>query len=981
MEFPGFRALGALITAAPRATALHHPPRPFPGRTQPTRTPPPGVRAHRGDRARRRGARLFGPHAGAVYAGVLALALLPLTARGQVPGAPPPIIGSVSVTPDGGTARYAPNAGLVTQYFSVFNNRNLAVTYTMTCHASGVVPSCTPDSPTLVLDAFSGVNDFGVSFSIGSTLGTGQVSLKANNQAADTGWYNVTIAHPSAPTLSQPRQPDSVFNRAHCVTSSAGVADWSCGDALFMLTTPSYTTLDRARSLTLTYASSTASPQPLVAVNVGLDATVLTHVTAVLAVQGTVQATTTYSPWTSATRQLVVGWNAASASTGAYPYTLTVYAVAGTDSASSAVSGLLYVVNRTTSPYGAGWEWLGVERLVLHQPVGSGLANLLWVDGDGSSKMYHQVNSTTWMAPAEGYRDLITLAGGQYTRTLRHGVQVIFDSTGRHVQTTNRQTQVTNFYWHSATQLDSVRVPPAGGGGKTFILHYNGSNVLDSVRVGGRDVGVAVTSGNLTKWRWPDRDSVSLHTGSSGKIDSILDARGGATNLHYASNGLVDTATMSYDSTTVHVASVTRFTPWQSAGYAGSAAADTSTAVTTIDGPPIGSGFTTVFHVDRWGAPLVERDPYGSLTKYVRGNSTVPALVTEIDFPNTRRALMTYDTLGNLLTLTDTTWGLDSVPPQHTRWTYHSANELFSPDSVRMPDNTLTRYTYTTLGLTDSMIDARGHVTKFGYAATVDSIRGQIVSVTERHVPTWIQSIQADRDTDLVTSVTYNSSGNSVFVKNPAGGGTIYYRDAAGRLVATTNPARYTLTYFYDAMDRDTLVVSNGVPDSAIAGCLSSEFNCSDAAIVNNLTTDPVHTRRQYTHGLLSEIDDYRGVAHRYGYDKRGLLIADIDEAGKADSNVYDARGLLTQRKTRKGWTLTFSYDSLGRQTRWTMPTDTITMFGEYYESRDGHGATHVRHRGQSDRRIRTDTATLCVAISPTVRCIPKRFTASHRIV
>jgi RHS repeat-associated protein len=513
-------------------------------------------------------------------------------------------------------------------------------------------------------------------------------------------------------------------------------------------------------------------------------------------------------------------------------------------------------------------------------------------------------------------------------------VQVIFDSTGRHIQTTNRQTQATHFYWRSATQLDSVRAPPAGSGGKTFILHYNGSSYLDSVRVGGRDVGISNVSGSLTRWKWPDGDSLKFHTGTNGKVDSVLDARSGATNLHYTSYGLVDTAKVWYDSASSHVASVTRFTPWQSAGYAGSAAADTSTAITTIDGPPIGNGFTTVFHIDKWGAPIAERDPYGSVTRYTRGNSLVPALVTEIDFPNSRKALMTYDTLGNILTLADTTWGANAFPTQHTRWTYHSANELFSPDSVRAPDNTLTRYAYTTLGLTDTMIDARGHVTKFGYAASVDSVRGQIVSVTERHVPTWIQSIKADRDTDLVTSVAYNSSGNSVLVKNPAGGATIYYRDAVGRVAGVTNPERYPLVYFYDSMDRDTLVVSNNVPDSAVAGCLSSEFVCSDAAIVNDLLTHPVSTRRQYTHGLLGEIDDYRGVAHRYSYDKRGLLIADIDEAGKADSNIYDRRGLLTQRKTRKGWTLTFSYDSLGRQTRWTMPTDTITMFGEYYESR-----------------------------------------------
>ena len=148
--------------------------------------------------------------------------------------------------------------------------------YTLTCAATGVVTSCEPEPSSLGMDPHE-IDTVTVSFTVSGTSGTGQLSLAAHGTlTSDSGWFNITIgtvSPPPVPVLSQPRQPDSVFNRAHCVTSSAGVADWSCGDALFMLTTPSYTTLDRARSLTLTYTSATAAPQPLVAVNVGLDAT------------------------------------------------------------------------------------------------------------------------------------------------------------------------------------------------------------------------------------------------------------------------------------------------------------------------------------------------------------------------------------------------------------------------------------------------------------------------------------------------------------------------------------------------------------------------------------------------------------------------------------------------------------------------------------------------------------------------------------
>jgi RHS repeat-associated protein len=847
---------------------------------------------------------------------------------------PPPSSGSVDVEPkDGGPVGVSANGGGEVT-FTVTNDRGFTTTYTPSCDGTGVVTSCsTSPDDNFTLDPNEST-DVTVGFGVTGTSGSGQIVLHITGIVSDSGWYDVTIVAPVAPTLTQPRQNDSVFNRAHCLTSSVGVADWSCGDAVLLLSTPGYTTLDRTRRMTLAYASSTAAPQPLVAANVALDPSepTLTRITAVLSVHDTVRTTATYTPWAAGgIRQLVLGWNAGSAPTGAYPYTLTVYAVAGSDSMGSSVSGLLQVVNRSTGNYGAGWEWLGVERLVLNQPVGTGQSQILWVDGDGSSKFYHQINSTTWIAPSEAFKDTIKLVSGQYTRTLPHGVQVVFDSTGRHIRTTNRETQVTTFYWHSATQLDSVRVPPAGSGGKTFILHYNGSSLLDSVRVGGRDVAVSTSGGKMTRWHWPDGTACSFDTTTGGRIGKAISPQGDTTVLHYASNGLVDSAKVLYGTASNAKIAVTTFAPWQAAGYVGQTPADTSTAVTTIDGPPSGEGFTSTFHVDKWGAPIVERDAYGSVTTYSRTNAAVPAMPTRILYPNGRRLNLGYDANANLTSLQDST--TDGLSPRTTSWLYGDANDLFSPSQVTDPSGLVTKYFYNSLGLTDSMIDPRSHHTVFGYASSDDSVRGQITSVTDRSVTTWIQSLTADRDTDLVTTINYNSTGNPVEVKNPAGGATLYYYDAAGRITSSSNPLHYRLSYFYDSMDRDTLTASNGTTDSTAAGCLSGEFVCNDNDILNNLAFDPVYTKRFYTNGLLSEVDDYRNVSHKYRYDPRGLLTADLDEQGVADSTFYDSRGLMTSRKTRKGQVLTFSYDSLGRETRWTMPIDSIVMFGEFYET------------------------------------------------
>ena len=650
----------------------------------------------------------------------------------------------------------------------------------------------------------------------------------------------------------------------------------------------------------------------------------LNHITAVLSVLDTVRATTTYTPWTSATKQLVLGWSPGSSVTGAYPYTLTVRSVRSTDSSSSMVSGLLYVVNRSTSPYGAGWEWLGVERLVLHQPVGSGLANILWVDGDGSSKLYHQVNSTTWVAPAEAYRDTITLASGQYTRTLRHGVQVIFDSTGRHIRTSNRQTQVTNFYWRSATQLDSVRVPPAGSGGRTFILHYNSFSFLDSVRVGGRDVGITDSSGLLTRWRWPDstsRDTLAFHFDASRRIDSTLDALGGRTGLHYGSTGLVDIAKVSYgtDSAT------TTFTPWQSVGYAGTAAGDTAKAFTSILGPR-GVGDSVEFHVDKWGAPIAEFNPDHQTTKYVRGNATVPAMVTEIDFPNTRKVFMKYNSRGNLDTLTDTTWAPNAFPRQRTVWAYADTNDRDSPSQVTAPDSTITQYTYNTLGLTATMTDPRHHKTSYVYETVNSASLGQLLTATEDSVPVWIEAAHTDSLRPLVTTLTYDSSGNTVTVKNPAGGiAKFQHATPSGLVSQVDNALGFRTQYHYDRMDHLIRTVAQHAAGDASNGCLNQrEFVCGDSTLITALNPagDSDITTMTFTHGLLTQVLDPRSVSRSYHYDLRGLLVAVRDEAGRRDSAVYDRGGLVVTQVTRYGTALTFAYDATGRDTSWIMPAE-----------------------------------------------------------
>ncbi|MDZ4391064.1 MAG: hypothetical protein U0974_15185, partial [Gemmatimonadales bacterium] len=321
----------------------------------------------------------------------------------------------------------------------------------------------------------------------------------------------------------------------------------------------------------------------------------------------------------------------------------------------------------------------------------------------------------------------------------------------------------------------------------------------------------------------------------------------------------------------------------------------------------------------------------GMTTRYFRTDPVVPALVTRVDYPNSRRALLQWNSRGNLTRLADSTWGPRALPTLVSTWSYNAATAPDSPSLVTGPAGEVTSYSYTTLGLTDSVIDPRGHRTKFVYADSADSVRGQVVQLIERAVPTWIENSQSEATVDLVTALGYDASGNTRQVTSPSGGLTRMGRDADGRIIADTNAVGLWSAFTWDAMDRQTRrIVGRKAAGELPSGCLDLEFTCADSLVQDALnpagTADT--TRATYTQGVLTQITDPRGVPRSYRYDLRGLMVAEIDEAGAVDSARYDPAGLLTTHRTRLGVDVTNSYDVMDRVTKTVIPGRTLTFFG-----------------------------------------------------
>ena len=183
--------------------------------------------------------------------------------------------------------------------------------------------------------------------------------------------------------------------------------------------------------------------------------------------------------------------------TGLIHYTIKATAFSGyTAQAVATDTGTTYVVSRAFNNF-RGWWLAGLEQL----SVLTG-GQIVWIGGDGSTRLYKQIgSSSTWTVantvdrPDTLVRSLVTVNYNdldecycdtvwKYQRLLPNAAYVEFDNAGRHAKTVNAQGLVTQFAYggYGPAGLDHVTLPlPAGSSAsRTYQFQY----VADSTGYG-----------------------------------------------------------------------------------------------------------------------------------------------------------------------------------------------------------------------------------------------------------------------------------------------------------------------------------------------------------------------------------------------------------------------------------------------------------------------------------------------------------------
>src|SRR6266516_1334967 len=829
----------------------------------------------------------------------------------------PLALGGVEVKHDGASepARESNTSGY-TAYFVVKNTYTQTVTYQLTCFGRNNV-TCTgvqPSQVTLGPGAATEAGDVFATYSVGAANGQGRIVLDASGAAQDTGWYNIVIVTPTPPTIALRNHNRDNRDRGLCLTSGAGeAAAWQCGDLLVTHGLPSYATMGRERTLTLLYNSAQAVPRPVVAATVTEGSLAPNQVFVRLSINGTPKDSAYFNGWASSTRQVAIAHDATADSSGIYAFTLLIRNIFGGSVQDATISDTLMVVNRANSLYGSGWSLAGVEELRLNQPGGK----ILWIGGDGSAKIYRPLTTDTLLAAAGALRDTLvrfdSASVSWWRRTVRHGVSVTYRVSGsanqaKHVRTTNRARQSSFFTWSGDT-LKKIAVPPDTSASTTYTLEY-ASGKLDRITDPiSRVLDVTVSENRLT--RIVDPDTAIYHTDFAydavGRMTGRTTRRGATATFAYANGLRVTSVTIpvgrtSGDTTTAR----TSFFPWDEKGLAvgstGQSAVDSTLAHTKIDGPrltPVAD--TANFWVDRWGAPTKTVDPLGATLTAQRSDVAVPALVTQVQYPNGRIVKVTWNARGNLTQTRDSTWHLaDTVRLQTAvhRWTYPT-----NPVKQDSPDSTIdstssgqvvTRFFYDTLGFTDSVIAPNGHISRFfNRTAAGDALRGLLDSVIEREVPVWVPATRAESLMNIRTKFLYNSLGNLIRSTSPSGRVDSLGRDGSQRVMNTYDPAGHRVETVYDPLNRVVQSIQH------VEG-LDSGFS------------SPLVTQTHYAIDVLDQVTDPRSVLRNYAYDSAGRRVVEIDDYGKRDSTFFDRSGLVDSMRPR------FYQDSAGRAIRYT---------------------------------------------------------------
>jgi RHS repeat-associated protein len=361
------------------------------------------------------------------------------------------------------------------------------------------------------------------------------------------------------------------------------------------------------------------------------------------------------------------------------------------------------------------------------------------------------------------------------------------------------------------------------------------------------------------------------------------------------------------------------FEPVEIKGRAAAGSVDTALAYTLVNGPRTDVGDSTLFWLDRFGAPRRIRDALGNVTELSRTDGIWPAAVTRIQYPNGRAVRGTYNTLGLVSSVTDSSF-CQGGQCATTTYSYDTRWGFVSVIVPPMRDTLFFGYD-TTNGNRIWQQDARGSSTRatFRYGNTLALLSSIEVPGSVRR-----DSFEYDTRGNPSRRLTVDGGNLGVYHTTTIGNDSLGYPSR----VASTDGV-VDSTYRDHRRGLDSLRVRRGpvrtdtLPGWGTGG---SPLIVNWAEQVTNLMLvyDPegnlIETRRWWAptqpQGMSTLVEQMR-------YDRANRMQARVAPDGQRDSTVYDPAGNAIRLNTRRGHWIDQSFDAGGRLTERRLPAAT----------------------------------------------------------
>ncbi|MBI1896903.1 MAG: Ig-like domain-containing protein, partial [Acidobacteria bacterium] len=299
----------------------------------------------------------------------------------------------------------------------------------------------------------------------------------------------------------------------------------------------------------------------------------------------------------------------------------------------------------------------------------------------------------------------------------------------------------------------------------------------------------------------------------------------------------------------------------------------------------------------------------------------VTNLVTRVTDPLGRKTDYTYDTCGNVASITRAAGTQQAVT---TTFAYQVGSTCVAAPS-----------------LLASVTDPLSHATTFGYDAkgNVTSITNPLTNQTTLTYNGAGQPLTVRNALQKTWQFTY-TSGDLTTVTDPLQRTTNQVIDFAGRVASVTNPFGQASFHEYDPLNRlrkltDPLIGATEFSYDANGNLLSLKDarNGSTGYAYDNMDrpasrTDPLLRVESYLYDLngnVTRFTDRKSQITNYSYDAFDRLTQVAYQDGSTTSYTYDLAGRITQVTDSVSGTITFTYDSLNRLTQDVTPQGTVS--------------------------------------------------------